>query len=155
MTYKEKIWNSLHMSSVRMFTVRWISSNLQKSLLAQQTLHDGTRQAPPPGAKAWQQLVAAGRGSRVSRDCGKQEVKQAIRNKSVRAKIFWGLLKYSGDTGFRHAAHGFSLWGDFKDTARWLPSARSLGLYLCATVREKGNCTDLIAKAPLTVITLE
>lgn len=141
------------MSSVQMFTVRWMSSDLWKSLLAQQMLHDGARQTPPPGAKAWQQLVAAGRGSRASRDCGKQEVKQAIRNTS--AKIFWGLLKYSGDSGFRHAAHGFSLWGDFKDTSRWSPSARSLGLYLCATVREKGNCTNLIAKAPLTVITLE
>lgn len=141
------------MSSVQMFTVRWMSSDLWKSLLAQQMLHDGARQTPPPGAKAWQQLLAAGRGSRASRDCGKQEVKQAIRNTS--AKIFWGLLKYSGDSGFRHAAHGFSLWGDFKDTSRWSPSARSLGLYLCATVREKGNCTNLIAKAPLTVITLE
>lgn len=141
------------MSSVQMFTVRWMSSDLWKSLLAQQMLHDGARQTPPPGAKAWQQLVAAGRGSRASRDCGKQEVKQAIRNTS--AKIFWGLLKYSGDSGFRHAAHSFSLWGDFKDTSRWSPSARSLGLYLCATVREKGNCTNLIAKAPLTVITLE
>lgn len=141
------------MSSVQMFTVRWMSSDLWKSLLAQQMLHDGARQTPPPGAKAWQQLLAAGRGSRASRDCGKQEVRQAIRNTS--AKIFWGLLKYSGDSGFRHAAHGFSLWGDFKDTSRWSPSARSLGLYLCATVREKGNCTNLIAKAPLTVITLE
>lgn len=153
MTYKEKTWNSLHMSSVQMFTVRWMSSDLWKSLLAQQMLHDGARQTPPPGAKAWQQLLAAGRGSRASRDCGKQEVRQAIRNTS--AKIFWGLLKYSGDSGFRHAAHGFSLWGDFKDTSRWSPSARSLGLYVCATVREKGNCTNLIAKAPLTVITLE
>lgn len=141
------------MSSVQMFTVRWMSSDLWKSLLAQQMLHDGARQTPPPGAKAWQQLLAAGRGSRASRDCGKQEVRQAIRNTS--AKIFWGLLKYSGDSGFRHAAHGFSLWGDFKDTSRWSLSARSLGLYLCATVREKGNCTNLIAKAPLTVITLE
>ena len=59
-TYKEKIWNYLHMSSVQMFTVRWVSSN-----------HSDTSPGTADAARWWCPAGSdtGSKGSATSGDC--------------------------------------------------------------------------------------